>query len=83
MSLKTTSRLPFSDPAIYGLLVASGVSLIAFVAAESWVVQPVLPLGLLARRTSGFVALSNLIIAVVSFAVLYNVPLVRRMQSSG
>ena len=76
MSLKTTSRLPFSDPTIYGLLIASGLSLGAFVAVESWVVQPVMPLSLLAHRTSGFVALNNLIIAIVSFAVLYNVPLV-------
>lgn len=77
MSLKTTSRLPFSNPTIYGLLIMSGLSLTAFIAVESWVVQPVLPLGLLAHRTSGFVALNNLIIAILSFAVLYNVPLVR------
>lgn len=77
MSLKTTSRLPWSDPTVYGLLITSIVSLLAFLAVESWVTQPVMPLSLLARRTSGFVAFNNFIIAVLSFSVLYNVPLVR------
>lgn len=57
-------------------------SLITFVAVESWVVQPVMPLNLLTRRTSGFVAVNNFLVAVTSFSILYNIPLVRTARIS-
>jgi hypothetical protein len=61
LALKNTEELPWSNPLIWGLFVASAVALVVFVLAEGWwSAYPVLPLRLIRQRTPLFAALNNL-----------------------
>ncbi|KAL1406811.1 hypothetical protein Q8F55_006220 [Vanrija albida] len=92
VSLKTAASKPgggeyaWSDPLVAGLLVASLVVTAVFLVVEGkYAAEPVLPLGLLSRRTPASVAFSNLTMAACIFSMLYNVPLfftAVRLQSS-
>ncbi|KAJ9127491.1 hypothetical protein QFC24_000900 [Naganishia onofrii] len=89
LTLKTSgdSELAWSDPIVWGLLVASAVFGIAFILVEKYVAnEPIMPLRLVTQRTPAFVAISNFLISVLAFSVLYNVPLwfsaVKRVSSS-
>ncbi|KZO93226.1 MFS general substrate transporter [Calocera viscosa TUFC12733] len=76
ISLNTSEELPWTHPAVWGLLAVGAVSAALFVAVEKWVaVQPVMPMRLLTRRTPFFVALTNLFVSISAFSGLYNVPL--------
>ncbi|THH09058.1 hypothetical protein EW145_g2271 [Phellinidium pouzarii] len=75
-SLKSTEELPWSDPLIWGLFIASAVCGMAFVYVETHVAPyPVMPMHLIMRRTPLFVSLSNFFGSVAAFSVLYNLPL--------
>lgn len=85
LSLKTSATKPrsagggeyaWSDPTIWGLLLASGVSLLIFIFVE-WRIapQPILPLSLLARRTPAAVAFSLFVVVINQFSIMYNIPL--------
>ncbi|TXT03854.1 hypothetical protein VHUM_04331 [Vanrija humicola] len=92
VSLKTAASKPdggeyaWSDPLVAGLLAAFVVITIVFLVVEGkYAAEPVLPLGLLMRRTPASVAFSNLTMAACIFSMLYNVPLffsAVRLQSS-
>lgn len=92
VSLKTAASKPgggeyaWSDPLVVGLLVGSLVLTGIFLAIEGkYAAEPVLPLGLLTRRTPASVAFANLTMAACIFSMLYNVPLfftAVRLQSS-
>ena len=82
LSLKTSSTnaqgqpYPWSDPRVYGLLIASVVATIAFVFVEGRIApEPILPLQMLSRRTPAAVATVMLVMAVNAFSTIYNVPL--------
>jgi len=76
LALKNTEELPWNHPLIWGLFAASAVALIGFVLAESkWSEYPVLPLRLIRQRTPLSVALTNFFGSVVSFSMLYNIPM--------
>ncbi|KAF8510277.1 major facilitator superfamily domain-containing protein [Gautieria morchelliformis] len=73
VSLKTGEDIPWSNPLIWGLFIASFVSIAFFVAVEAWwSPAPVLPMRLLMQRTPMTIALANFI---TSFTMLYNIPL--------
>jgi len=87
LSLKTTEDILWSHPLVWGLLIASSISLVLFIWVEAkWSPAPVMPLRLLKQRTPMAVAMSNFFVSVVSFSMLYNVPLyfsaVRLVSSS-
>lgn len=66
----------WTDPLILGLLITFVISTIAFIGIEGWYAEePVLPLSLLSRATPASVAISNLIMAMCIFSMLFNVPL--------
>lgn len=75
LSFKTAStgkvELAWSDPQVWGLLVASGVGFVLFLLVEGCVApEPVLPLRLLKRRTPTAVAISNFAFSVNAFSVV-------------
>ncbi|KAI0315395.1 vacuolar amino acid permease [Amylostereum chailletii] len=86
VSLKETASMPWSHPAIVGLLASSAVICVIFVLVEAfWAPFPVLPLRLITQRTPLAVSLSNLFGSMAAFSMLYNVPLyfsAVRMSSS-
>ncbi|KAF8313424.1 vacuolar amino acid permease [Clavulina sp. PMI_390] len=76
ITLRTAEEMPWSDPMVWGLLLISGVSGVAFVLVEAYIsAEPILPLRLLKQRTPLSVALSNFAVSVVAFSGLYNLPL--------
>ncbi|KAG8809966.1 hypothetical protein FRC17_003150 [Serendipita sp. 399] len=76
LNLKETGDLKWSDQRVSGLLIASGISLGAFIVVELKISpEPVMPLRLLLSRTPLAVSLTNLLMAMISFSVLYHVPL--------
>lgn len=82
VSLKTAAtkadggEFGWADPLIAGLLAAFVASALLFLLIEGrYAAQPVLPLGMMARRTPFFVGLANLLMAMAVFSMLYNVPL--------
>ncbi|TFY72498.1 hypothetical protein EVG20_g528 [Dentipellis fragilis] len=74
--LKTTEDMPWSDPLIYGLFIASAVFAILFVLVEKhWAPFPVMPLRLITRRTPLSVSLACFFGSISAFSMIYNVPL--------
>ena len=60
LSLMSAQDLSFSEPVVWGGLVAGAASAVAFVCVELWVARkPILPIPLLLQRTGGSVALAN------------------------
>ncbi|KZT12978.1 vacuolar amino acid permease [Laetiporus sulphureus 93-53] len=75
-SLKSTEELPWSDPLIWGLLVASVVWCILFILVETYhSPYPVMPIRLIKQRTPLAVSLACFFGSVAAFSMLYNVPL--------
>jgi len=75
-SLKSTEELQWSNPLIIGLLAASVVWGFFFVLAEKyWAPYPVMPLRLITQRTPLAVSISNLLLSMSAFSMLYNAPL--------
>ncbi|KAF8803697.1 vacuolar amino acid permease [Phlegmacium glaucopus] len=75
-SLKSTEEMQWSHPVVMGLLVASVVFGICFVCVEKyWAPYPVMPLRLMTQRTPLAVSISNLLLSMSSFSMLYNAPL--------
>ncbi|OCH88298.1 MFS general substrate transporter [Obba rivulosa] len=76
ISLKSTEELPWSNPIIWGLLLASAISCAFFIYVETYVSPyPVMPMRLIKQRTPLAVSLSNFFGSVAAFSMLYNVPL--------
>ncbi|WWC61030.1 uncharacterized protein I303_103608 [Kwoniella dejecticola CBS 10117] len=82
MSIKTSTTktdgtdYKFSDPLIWGLLVASAAILALFVIVEKYYSrEPILPLKLLTRRTPLAVAISSFTMVLGQYSILYNIPL--------
>ncbi|EMD40562.1 hypothetical protein CERSUDRAFT_111161 [Gelatoporia subvermispora B] len=76
LSLKSTEELPWSNPIIWGLLLASVVWCAFFIYVETYVSPyPVMPMRLIKQRTPLAVSLSNFFGSVAAFSMLYNVPL--------
>ncbi|ORX39938.1 multidrug resistance protein fnx1 [Kockovaella imperatae] len=82
ISLKTSSsksdgtNFAWSDPKIYGLLIAAAVLIVSFVLVEGfWAVEPLLPLSFLTRRTPAAVCLSSLVMVTNMFSIMFNIPL--------
>ncbi|CAK5275720.1 unnamed protein product [Mycena citricolor] len=75
-SLKTTEEIPWSHPSIVSLFSASAVCCVSFVLVEKyWAPFPVMPLGLITRRTPLAVSVANLFASMAAFSMIYNVPL--------
>ncbi|KAJ7176127.1 MFS general substrate transporter [Mycena crocata] len=76
LSLKTTYMYSWEDPFVWGLLTTGVVLAALFVLIElKHAAEPIMPVTILKRRTPGFVALNNFLIAILTFSTLYNVPL--------
>jgi len=75
-SLKSTEEMDWSNPWIVGLFVSSAVFLILFILVERfWAPYPVMPMRLITQRTPLAVSISNLLISMTAFSMLYNAPL--------
>jgi CHASE2 domain-containing sensor protein len=71
-SVKTTERLPWTHPLIYGLLIASFVFLVSFILVEKyWALYPVMPLRLMTQRTPLAVSISNLLTSMTAFSMVW------------
>ncbi|KAJ7700702.1 MFS general substrate transporter [Mycena rosella] len=76
MSFKTSAGYEWEDPRVWGLLTTGVVLACLFVLIElKFAVEPGMPISMLKRRTSGFVALNNFLLAVLTFSTVYNTPL--------
>ncbi|KAJ7494375.1 MFS general substrate transporter [Mycena galericulata] len=76
MNFKTTNTYEWEDPHVWGFLTTSVVFACLFVLVElKYAVEPVMPITLLRRRTPGFVALNNFLLAKLLFSTIYNTPL--------
>ncbi|KAH9963165.1 MFS general substrate transporter [Russula dissimulans] len=75
-TFKSTESLPWGNPLVCGLFVASAGFGVLFVAVEArWSPYPVMPLYFMTQRTPLAVSLSNLFGAMSAFSMIYNVPL--------
>ncbi len=74
-------RYGWGSPVIIGLLAAALVLALAFVARERRAADPVLPLGLLGRRTVGLASLSMFLATASLFAVTVFVPLFLQVET--
>ncbi|KAJ7071800.1 MFS general substrate transporter [Mycena belliarum] len=76
LNYKSTGAYGWDDAHVWGLLSAGFVSACVFVSIESkFAIEPVMPIIMLKRRTPGFVALNNFVLAVLTFSTTYNTPL--------
>ncbi|KAJ6500834.1 MFS general substrate transporter [Mycena sanguinolenta] len=76
MHFKSTAGYDWDDPRVWVLLTtAAGLTCIFVVVELKFAAEPIMPIAILQRRTPGFVALNNFLIAVLSFSTLYNTPL--------
>ncbi|KAF7359047.1 MFS general substrate transporter [Mycena sanguinolenta] len=76
MHFKSTAGYDWDDSRVWALLTAAAVLACVFVLVEfRFAAEPIMPIAILKRRTPGFVALNNFLIAVLSFSTLYNTPL--------
>ncbi|ORY27197.1 putative multidrug resistance protein fnx1 [Naematelia encephala] len=92
ISLKTSTQksngdeYAWSDPTVWGLLIVALIFTIAFILVEGYYSpEPILPLGLLTRRTPLAAAISSFTMVTNQYAILYNIPLyfsAVRLQSS-
>ena len=90
VSIKTSSvgddEIGWSDPLIVGLFGASGGLFLVFLLVEfKFAKEPVLPLELLHRRTAVSVAIHNLVLSILIYAMvssLYNISLYVHLNSS-
>ena len=70
-SLKSTEEMPWTDPAILGLLISSAIFGLLFVLTEKyWAPFPVMPLRLVTQRTPLAVSLSNLLTSMSAFSMV-------------
>lgn len=75
VSLKTSAvgkdEIGWSDPWVVGLFVTSAILFLVFMVVETrWAREPVLPLELLHRKTAISVAIHNLLISALVYAVV-------------
>ncbi|KAF8631157.1 hypothetical protein AX15_002499 [Amanita polypyramis BW_CC] len=75
-SLKASEEMSWSHPLIYGLLIASVISMMFFVLVEKYLAPyPVMPIRLITQRTPLAVSIVNLLGSITAFSMIYNVPL--------
>jgi hypothetical protein len=66
----------FTEPIVYGSLLAGVLSGVAFAVVEKYVATaPILPLRLVTQRNGASVGLANFFLSITTFTVLYNYPL--------
>ena len=71
LSLKTSEEIPWSDPLIWGLLIASAICGVLFILAEArWAPYPVMPLRLITQRTPLAVSLGNFFCSISAFSTV-------------
>ncbi|KAG8935126.1 hypothetical protein FRC02_008477, partial [Tulasnella sp. 418] len=76
VTFNSSAGVPWSNPSVWGLLLCAAMFITAFVLVEAYLAsEPVMPLRLLRKRTPLAVALSNFLLKMVSFSMLYNVPI--------
>ncbi|KAJ7932770.1 MFS general substrate transporter [Mycena leptocephala] len=76
MHFRTTAGYEWADPHVWGLLTTAAVLACVFFLVElKFAAEPVMPITMLKRRTPGFVALNNFLIAALTFSTVYNTPL--------
>ncbi|KAG8955711.1 hypothetical protein FRC04_007702 [Tulasnella sp. 424] len=76
ITLKTAEGLSWENPWVWGLFALSAIFLPGFVYVEGWVAkEPIMPLRLLKQRTPFAVAVTNFLISIIAFSMLYNVPI--------
>ncbi|CAA7259524.1 unnamed protein product [Cyclocybe aegerita] len=76
LSLKSTEDMLWTHPLIIALLLASAFFLAFFILVEKyWALYPAMPLRLVTQRTPLAVSLSNLLISMAVFSMLYNAPI--------
>ncbi|KAF7339778.1 MFS general substrate transporter [Mycena venus] len=76
MHFKSTAGYDWDDLRVWGFLSTAAVLACLFILVElKFAAEPIMPITILKRRTPGFVALNNFLIAVLTFSTLYNTPL--------
>ncbi|CAK5263941.1 unnamed protein product [Mycena citricolor] len=76
LNYKTTGGHNWTDVRVWSCLTASAMLLVAFLVIEfKFAAEPVLPISMLKLRTPGFVALNNFLVAVLTFSMIYSIPL--------
>ncbi|KAJ6567073.1 MFS general substrate transporter [Mycena capillaripes] len=76
MHFKTAAGREWTDPHVWAFLTTAAVMACTFFLVElKFAAEPVMPITMLKRRTPGFVALNNFLIAVITFSTVYNTPL--------
>jgi hypothetical protein len=71
LSLKSTEELDWSNPLVWGLLLASAVSCTLFILVETyWAPYPVMPMRLVTQRTPLAVSLSNFFGSMAAFSMV-------------
>ncbi|KIO33965.1 hypothetical protein M407DRAFT_17228 [Tulasnella calospora MUT 4182] len=76
ITLKTAEGFSWDNPWVWGLFTVGTVFSTGFVYVEGWVAkEPIMPLRLLKQRTAFAVAVTNLLISIIAFSMLYNVPI--------
>ncbi|KAJ7590698.1 MFS general substrate transporter [Mycena floridula] len=76
LTFKSTGGYEWGDFQVWGCLVTSVVAAAIFLLVEiKLAAEPILDVSMVTQRTAGFVALSNFLLAVLSFSTIYNVPL--------
>ncbi|KAF9535099.1 vacuolar amino acid permease [Crepidotus variabilis] len=74
--IKSTEDLQWKDPAVVGCLIASFFLASLFVWVEKyWAAAPVMPLRLITQRTPMAVSISNLLLSMSVFSMLYSAPI--------
>ena len=82
LSLRSMEGLPWSHPLIWGLISASGVwGFMFFIVETKIAVSPVMPIRLAKQRTPLAIALTNLFASIATLSMVFNVPLVRSLDS--
>ncbi|BEI89438.1 uncharacterized protein CcaverHIS019_0208000 [Cutaneotrichosporon cavernicola] len=74
LSFHTSYLRPWSHPSVYGLLIASVVLLVAFVAAEMRAERPIVPMGLFKTSQLRAIWSSAVLLMIGSQALLFHVP---------
>ncbi|CAD6578235.1 MAG: hypothetical protein CYPHOPRED_000485 [Cyphobasidiales sp. Tagirdzhanova-0007] len=74
--LYTVKNLPWSDPKVWATMTTFVVFLVAFVTVEAFVCpNPVMPLRILSSRSTICIAMSNFLLSMISYTVLYYLPI--------
>lgn len=86
LSFLSANNIPFTDPKVYGLLIASIVFVLLFILVEGYLVkEPILPLKLLTSRATICVGAFYFFSSIAYYAFIFNFAIyfqAVRLQSS-